>query len=107
MIRGIKSAVFASILALAGVAATADRSAAQEYLSYSPAPGYYSTPAQAGTYWTPYTLPTLPSYSSYYTPAADPNAAYTPVRAWDGGWTISGYTSPAIPYYNNYRATRR
>lgn len=109
MIRRVNTAVLAALLTLAGVAATADLADAQVNYVYYSGTGYYYGLPPAGTYRTPYTPQISSSQtgsgSSSYTPAADPGAAtYTPVRAWDGGWTISGYTSPAIQYYNSYRA---
>jgi hypothetical protein len=115
MIRRVKTAVLAALLTL-GVAATADRTEAQVYYSYPPAGTYYgpvTQPASNLTYYAPqssYYTPQLgyggTAYSSFYTPTATPNAAASaPVRAWDGGWSIGGYTSPALEYYNSYRAT--
>jgi|SRR4051794_28177657 len=112
MIRCVRTAVLGALLTLAGVLATADRADAQGYYSYPPETAYSSSPAQAGSYLTYYVPPSnyyapQAGYSSYYTPAADPgaSAASAPVRAWDGGWTLGGYTSPALPYYNSYRAS--
>jgi hypothetical protein len=113
MIRGVTPTILSAILALSGVAVTAGRTDAQVYYSYYPGTGYYSNAAPTGVYLAPYSPSSYPTQSyppqtnySYYTPAADTNAAgYTAVRAWDGGWTMSGYTSPALPYYNSYRAT--
>jgi hypothetical protein len=104
MICDVKPAVLAAVLALTGVAATTDRAEAQVYYPYYPTTGYYYNAAPLPTYATPF----APQASySYYTPAIGTSTApaYTPVRAWDGGWTVSGYTSPAVQYYNSYRAT--
>jgi hypothetical protein len=116
MIRALKQVIFAAMITTAGLLTTADRAEAQVYYAYAPETPYYDVSAPGG-YWIPYLPPSaVPQTSfSYYTPAADPNAAVggasvpnlIPVRAWDGGWTIGGYTSPAIPYYTSYRATRR
>lgn len=117
MICRVKTAVLAALLTL-GVAATANRADAQVYYSYNSGAGYYGTVAQPGsylTYYAPQSSYYTPqpgsggfAYSSYYTPVTDTSAtgAYTPVRAWDGGWTVGGYTSPALQYYNSYRATQ-
>jgi hypothetical protein len=103
----------AALLTFTGIAATAARADAQVNHPYVTGTTNYSNPVQAGSYLTYYAPQSnlyapQATYSSFYTPTLDASArtTYTPVRAWDGGWTVSGYTSPALQYYNSYRATQ-
>jgi len=102
MMRTLRTAALAGLLAL-GVLATADRADAQMYYSYYPGTSYYYNVTPLGGYQT-YAMPGT-SYS-YYTPNSNWNwtapgytssSYYTmPYTTWDG----SAITYPTTTYYS-------
>jgi hypothetical protein len=126
MMLHARTAALTGLLAMGGLAATAGQADAQVYYvspgttyhyNVTPYGGYsmYSAPGTSYSYYTPATYGnwTAPgnwatpgyAYSSYYSAASRGYAA--PYTAWDAGWGVPGYTSPALNSYNAFRQYRR
>ena len=126
MMRTIRTAALTGLLALAGLAATADRADAQVYYSNYPATTYYYNTVPYGGYQTYYAPGTSYSYatpysnwntsgytySSYYstpyTAYSTPYMGYNtmPYTAWNGAsnWGYSPYMGGYSPYNGGYNA---
>jgi hypothetical protein len=120
-----RTTVLAGLLAMTALSATAGRADAQVYYASPGTPYYYnvtpyggysmySAPATSYSYYMPATYGnwTTPgnwatpgyAYRSYYTAPYREYAA--PYTAWDAGWGVPGYTSPAFNSYNTFRSYR-
>jgi len=105
MMRNVRTAAFAGVLALAGLAATADRADAQVYYSYYPGTTYYYNTTPYGGYQTytnpgtTYSYATPYNYGTWTTPGYTYNSYYTtPYAGYNQPFT--GYTQPYNMGYN-------
>jgi len=102
MMRNVRTAALVGLLAVAGIAATADRADAQVYYyrTYPATTYYYTTPY---TGYTTYSTPGY-TYGSYYTPVYSDatGVTVTAPSVWTDSYYTPTYSAPMYYGYSNY-----